>query len=104
MKRLDKKDAARLAELQSELSDAKEKLESAFENMNEAITNMEEFRGEVHSKMTDYFEDRSEKWQEGDAGQQYGEWMGRWEDSLDTLDEIELDAYDNALEYPVEPE
>jgi hypothetical protein len=66
-----------------------ERVESALLNLNQKIVEAEEWRGEIASEMQDYFDERSERWQEGDAGCAYQDWINEWEAELS---EVELDA------------
>jgi len=36
------------------------------------------FCQDIASQLQDYYDDRSERWQEGDAGEQYQEWINTW--------------------------
>jgi uncharacterized protein YukE len=54
----------------------------------------EALRDEVAAAMDDHAAEKSDRWLEGEVGQQFQEWMTAWENSLDT---IELNA-DDALQ------
>ena len=66
---------------------------------------IEQFRDEIVSDMESYMYDRSEKWQEGEAGEAYQSWLSNWEDAslddeidfempvLDEIDEPETDGW-----------
>lgn len=66
-----------------------ERVENALLSLNEKIAQAEEWRGEIASEMQDYFDERTERWQEGDAGCAYQEWISEWEIELS---EVELEA------------
>jgi hypothetical protein len=51
---------------------------------------LREFRDEIVSAMETYYEGRTEKWQEGEKGSAYTDWMSAWADC--GLDDIELPA------------
>lgn len=93
MKKLSKKQEA---EFQSRLDDIQEKQEAvdkAHQGMqktvedyneevrgyNELVQNLMDYRDELVADMQCYFDDRSERWQEGEAGQNYQSWMSDWE-------------------------
>lgn len=108
MKKLSKDQLKRKAETlaalqaaQGELSDAinaantvigmeAAKLEPLVAKYNEAVEKVEEFRAEIAQELTDHFDEKSEKWQEGDAGSSYSSWKGEWE-SL-SAEQIEIAA------------
>lgn len=58
-------------------------LASAVAAYNDIVGEVEGFRDELVGDMENYYDERSEKWQEGDAGSSYQEWKGEWE-GLDT--------------------
>lgn len=59
------------------------------EAFNEAVTKANDFRESVHSDQQAYFDEKSEKWQEGDAGSAYSDWMSQWDEAA--IEEVELD-------------
>lgn len=40
----------------------------------------ESFRDDIACRLREYFDGRSEKWQDSDAGEQYVEWVEAWEE------------------------
>jgi hypothetical protein len=113
MKKLSKRDLERRTEVLAKLQAAEkqideaivvvnsvidEKVNAAITRYNEAVSELEGLRDDIVAEMESYAGDRSEKWQEGDAGQAYEEWKGEWEN----LDVSELDAVE-ALELPETP-
>jgi hypothetical protein len=118
MKRLDKDQSARHLELAAKLSDAREELNAAItefndevnglfdktikpklEALNEAIGETNDFRIEVHSDMEAYQGEKSERWQESNAGVEYQEWMDQWEGEID---EVNIDEPEDIDEPDVE--
>jgi hypothetical protein len=112
MKRLDKQQAVKHAALAAKLSDAREDLNNAlldfnnevkalFDKMvkpgadayNAVVAEANEFIGEVHMEQEAYHDEKSEKWQEGDAGSAYNNWMNEWELELDELELDEPEEY-----------
>ena len=49
----------------------------AFDALHEA----ESFRQEIADDLRSYYDDKSERWQEGDTGEQYAEWVEAWEEA-----------------------
>jgi hypothetical protein len=118
MKRLSKKQQERHEELLVQLTTARDDLNQAIIHfneevsklhgdlapkvtaVNEAITLVNAFVEEIHGDQECFYDERSEKWQENDAGQAYADWMGEWEMSIDELeleeptpfDEVEIDV------------
>jgi len=70
------------------LVEAYEGVESAIGDYNESLATVIEWRDGIVQEMSDYQAERSDKWQEGDAGQQYQSWIDEWE-GLD-LSEVEI--------------
>lgn len=108
MKKLSKKDEAKRGNLVQCLRDAQEYLEAkvekydgsdnadilvtaAVEGLNGVIVSAEEFREGIVASMSLYFGDRSEKWQESDAGGEYQAWISEWEEPDEPFETIELD-------------
>jgi hypothetical protein len=63
-------------------------LNPAIEAYNSILADVETFRDEIVGEMETYYDERSDKWREGDAGSNYESWKGDWEG----LDISELDA------------
>ena len=80
-------------------TDLKAEIASAVTNYNEAVTAITEAYRELGEIARSYHDERSEKWQDGEKGQAYGEWA----DQLETfeMDQIELEVPED-LELPVE--
>lgn len=72
------------------------KVEDAHTAYLEEVQAANEWRDGIATEASDYYGERSEKWQEGDAGSQYGAWveaLGNEFDEPDSLDEPDdLDA------------
>ncbi len=124
MLRLSKKQQSELAELESNcyleasnletaiatfnqtLGAAKEKLEEDQQKYNDELEKLRDFRDGIVSEMDDYIADRSEKWQEGERGQNYVSWKDEWEQldlepiELSLPDELDSDEF-NYSEQPI---
>jgi chromosome segregation ATPase len=125
MKKLSKNDLLRREDLKTkleeawkEVTDAKTNLDnsvssvnSAIQGYNEVVKEVSEWRDSITSQMEDYASERSEKWEDSDAGSSYSDWKTEWE-NLDTeevelLDEIDLaeaSLAEELNELPEEPE
>lgn len=82
-------------------------LEANIVAYNAAIEDVRVFAGEVHERMSDEFEDKSEKWQESDAGTAAAEMLEAWEqiDLEDADEEGEFTSVlDDLNELPEEPQ
>lgn len=106
MKRLSKEQVKRHAQLATDLHEAYREMEAAIgyynvavseafaklapavEAFNAKVTEANEFIGEVHDEQEAYFDEKSERWQEGDAGSAYSDWKGEWETEVE---EVELE-------------
>ncbi len=63
----------------------------ALSSYNKILQDAEEFRSSVESRLREAFDDKSEKWQNGDTGAAVGEMIDVWE-NLDFADvEVKLD-------------
>jgi predicted nucleic acid-binding Zn-ribbon protein len=71
---------------------AKNAVENALEKFNEVRTELADIRDELVSEMDEYIDDKSEKWQEGESGQNYVAWKAEFEGI--ELDEITIDGLD----------
>ena len=69
----------KLVEAHAEMSAAVDNYNDAVAEYNAAATAVQEFRDEVVGDMEAYRDDRSERWQEGDAGQAYQAWIDEWQ-------------------------
>jgi hypothetical protein len=119
MKKLNKEQIAEHTRLSAELHDAHEELDGAVTkynekvaaayaelepfvaNFNTKVTAANEFVEQIHEEQQSFFDEKSEKWQEGDAGSAYTDWMGMWDLEIDTieLDEIsQLETPDVVIE------
>lgn len=110
MKSISKADQQRLQDLQDKLADAASDVDTEFtelagviEKINNAIaaynTIVAETNGvieDIANELESYIGERSEKWQESDAGDAAGEWLSELQNAA--LEDVEL------LEFPELPE
>lgn len=64
----------------SEVKD-RSSVEKAAQQYQEALADAKLFMDGIHGDMTEYYDARSEKWQEGDAGQNYQYWADQWDEA-----------------------
>jgi len=110
VKQISKKDWERLEGLLKELGVHKGKIEAAIlaaQNAIDAVlTEANETREEIRGVLEDwcneaesYYDERSEKWQQGDAGDAYSQWMNTIQDVQARFDmAFEVDLPTDILE------
>ena len=118
MKSLSKHDVARRDRYAEELRILRGKIEDEFRALNEETfkpintlidtynETLEEARGfieDLGNAMTEYYDDRSDKWRDGDAGQAYADWKQAYED-FDAEDMEQVALPDTTEEQATHPE
>ena len=101
---------AQVEEAWREFEAAHQEVASAVEAYNDAVQEAVGWRDDIVSQMQVYYDERSEKWQEGEAGEQYQAWIDEWESAsieeeleCPELSELsEVDHADNLGELPQE--
>lgn len=75
-------------------------VEKAHGALCDAVATLRDFRDEVAAEMRDYYDDKSERWQQSDAGADYETWVDAWEcadlDDPDGCLFTELDSEDES--------
>jgi hypothetical protein len=103
---------ASLEEQHSSLLKAVSEYNGLVTKHNEKVQETRDFLEELKGDMESYFEGRSEKWQDGDAGHDYQAWISDVSmaiDGLETLDEVdtpeapEVEGLDALDELPTSP-
>jgi hypothetical protein len=107
MKKLDKQQLKRKAELleaafaareatslavggfNEAMAEAWKHVEESLAALNTAVVDLNAFREEVVQGMEDFAGERSEKWQESEAGQAYESWKDEWDGCR--VEEVELE-------------
>lgn len=87
MKKLSAAQKKRKDELADQLSDAHSELVQVAEKYNVLREQAREFVQEIVDAQEEYYDARSEKWQEGEEGSTYATWREAWEDVLNELEE-----------------
>ena len=64
-------------------------IDPALNALNAAAEALNTFRSDLYLDMEAYHDEKSEKWQESEAGQQYAEWMANY---AETVEGVELEA------------
>jgi len=67
-----------LAKYNAAIVEAKGPVEAAVEQLNGAIDDANQWMADITGQMEDYIGERSEKWQEGEAGSNYNEWKDQF--------------------------
>lgn len=66
---------------------AKDEVQGKLNTLNEKITEAGEWTESIASDMDSYYEEKSERWQEGEKGQEYSAWKEEYENfSADSVD------------------
>lgn len=71
-----------------------EKLNVKVNEYNDILSEAVAYRDSVTEVMSDYYENKSEKWQESDAGSAYENWKSEWE-SIDLEDIVPFEDIAN---------
>lgn len=87
MKRLSKKEIKTKAELLEAMTNAATAYNAARDAVNE-------WRQEIVDRMDEYEGERTERWQESEAGEQFQEWRDRW--AQEVGEEVDESAAENA--------
>jgi len=88
-------------EFNSWLQEAKDNdLDEAFTTYQDAMTDGRDLMEELANDADNYFDDKSEKWQEGEKGEAYGEWRDRLREIADEFDEPECPEIEFDFECP----
>lgn len=98
MNKLTKQQQSEKQAILDELTATKQKASEALDELLTVFEKAKEFVGDIHSEMDSYFEDKSEKWQEGDNGQQYDSWRTQWDEAAEALEPTDLPNLDQAQE------
>jgi hypothetical protein len=96
------------------LEAARARIEEKVEHYNGLVGEANVFIQSVHEGQEAYYESRSENWQDGDKGGMYQDWMGAWEEELETIsaevpepmepmDEPDLTASETFQDLPPNP-
>jgi len=98
MKKIKKADIDRLADLGRQfeehlaaidqiMANARSEIEDLVDKANDVRKKAHGVIEDITNEMDSYYDDRSEKWQEGDNGQAYQEWKNEVEQVRDDMDE-----------------
>lgn len=95
-------EGANVAKSHAALLAATEAHNLAIAGYNEVLDEARSFAFDIANEIESYTTERSEKWQEGDAGQAYSAWLDEWQqwspDDLTPVDEPELAEPDHIEE------
>lgn len=79
MKKLSKSQVEERGRHMAKLEETQVALEQAIAAYKAALVEAQQFCAGVAEEIRAYFDDKSEKWQEGERGQAYEEWATGWE-------------------------
>ena len=84
------------------LTKAKGDLEAAGNAYNEVVEEANEFMAEVISEQETHFDEKDEKWQDGEKGELYSLWLSAWQEAeIETVDlPCETEAFENLTPDP----
>lgn len=105
MQRLGKEQAQQKEALAAKLEAAATQVQAAIESYNAVLDEVRTFQEEVTNEAQGYFDDRSEKWQEGEKGEAYQAWVDEWYAA--DAEDIEVPEFGHAdalRELPDQPE
>lgn len=72
------------------VDEAYSQYEQAVEKLNGLLQEARDFIEDICNEQQTYIDDKSEKWQDGEAGQQYREWRDEVESLTKDLEDVEL--------------
>lgn len=114
MRELSKEDQKEFQERLDAIDEKQKAVESAVEELNDkalaavnaaivalnsAMSDIREFRDNIVAQISDYYDERTEKWQEGETGQQFTRWKDAWEcEEFDDIEELEPIEVGNAID------
>lgn len=84
---------AAIEEYNTTIKEAYEKLKEEVDLYNEQLSEVNSFIADVREELQNTFDERSDKWQESDAGSDFQNWIDSWE-NVDEFMDYELNAYD----------
>lgn len=94
-------------DLDNEQGDANEKIAEIERKLNEKIADLNaiveeanSLREEIESDAQSYYDEKSEKWQEGDRGSSYSDWISSWQNEVEEVEEVSLDTVARVEDVP----
>ncbi len=109
MKKFNKTQIEELGRHRNAIDDANTAFETAANALKETLDAAADFLDPLAEEAQSFFDERSEKWQEGDAGCSYSAWAEALKDVADELRGVELELADDGVierftEMPTEPD
>lgn len=84
-----------VCEFNEALSVARDRLDVARQAYNSILEEARTFVGEVQGRLTDEYDEKSDKWKEGERGTEVEAWIEEWTDATgDTFADVEFDMPD----------
>jgi uncharacterized protein YukE len=80
----------------------KEELNAVVKAYNQRVEDANAFIAEIRTEISDFKENKSERWQEGEQGEAYQGWLNEWDVELseidvDTPDDVDAPEFDDAI-------
>jgi hypothetical protein len=88
MLKLSKYDVDKKETLVLQLKALESSIEKLVDEYNDTIGSINQFAEDIQQRQQDYYDDRSETWQESDRGSEYEDWKSEWEcfEELETIE------------------
>lgn len=93
--------------LDTEQADVNEKITQFETSLNEKIADLnaiiEEANGlrdEIQADAQSYYDEKSEKWQEGERGSAHSDWVSSWQEEIEEIEEISIETVAKVEETP----
>jgi chromosome segregation ATPase len=94
-------------QLDSEQDDANEKIGAIEAAVNEKIADLNalveeanSLREEIEADAQNYYDEKSEKWQEGERGSAYNDWISSWQDEVEEIETVSIDTVAKVEDVP----
>lgn len=71
------------------VGESEPEVRSAKEAFDAAVSEAESFREEMSSEIEGHYDEKSERWQESEAGERFSEWSSTWQETIEP-EEIEI--------------
>ena len=99
--KLTKKEHDTLSEFARTVRAKADTVREALDDYNRTLDDVENFRQEIHDRLQGEYDDKSEKWQEGEKAQAASDMISQWDKAIEQLDDLELDHADTLEGLPL---
>jgi hypothetical protein len=66
----------------------REALLAAINEFNDVLAEANQWRDDIHTRLSDEYENKSEKWQDGDRGREANTMIESWSNEIEGLDDL----------------